>query len=91
MSLQGLIRTGRIDDPVEASGLGNFAIDMLSAGTITHDKFQLAALLEDNGIELGISPGRETLGFSGRALAEDFGILIDALAEMLLRSSFPAE
>jgi zinc protease len=62
---------------------------MLSAGSERYNKFQLAELLEDNGIELGIVPGRESFGISGRSLSEDLPILLDALTEMLLHSAFP--
>jgi zinc protease len=90
VSLQGLVRAGRIDDPPGLPGVGSFAIDMLASGTEQYDKFALAAWLEDNGMELHFSPGREGFNFGGRALSEDFSTLLDALAEMLLRSTFPA-
>jgi zinc protease len=89
VSMQGTIPTGRIDDPTALPGLTHFAVDMLSAGTETRDKFQLAELFEDNGIELGFSAGRETFSFSGRSLSEDLPTMLHGLQEMLLRSTFP--
>lgn len=89
VALCGSVRIGRCDDPPGREGLNSFGADMLANGTRRYDKFALATLLEDHAIDLGFSGGRESLGFSGRSLTEDFPLLVDALAEMLLDSNFP--
>jgi zinc protease len=91
VSLSGLLRCGRIDDPAGLPGLGSFAEEMLGNGTEKHDKFQLAALVEDNGISLGFKLGRENLTFAGRSVTEDFPLLLDVLAEELTASTFPED
>jgi zinc protease len=91
VSLCGSLRIGRCDDPPGREGLAAFGADMLSNGTRRYDKFALAAMLEDRAMDLGFQSGRESLGFAGRGLSEDFPLLVDALAEMLLDSNFPAQ
>ncbi|MCC7477916.1 insulinase family protein [bacterium] len=89
--LHGLLRCGRIDDPPGRPGLGSFVEEMLQSGSQHYDKFALAGMLEDNGISLNYSLGRESLTFGGKSLAEDFTLLLDVLAEQLLRSTFPED
>jgi zinc protease len=91
VSLSGLLQCGSIDDPRGLPGLGSFAEDMLHSGSHKHDKFQLAGMLEDNGISLGYKLGRENLTFAGRSISEDLPLLLDVLAEELMASSFPED
>jgi zinc protease len=91
VNLKGLVRAGRIDDPQDKPGVGSLAVSLLTNGTAKHNKQQLAEIMEDSGMELGFSPSRENFTLSGRSLAEDFPKLLDALAEQLLESTFPAE
>lgn len=89
--VHGLVRCGRIDDPAALPGLGSFVEEMLQNGTGRYDKFALAGLLEDNGIGLNYSLGRENLSFGGRSLSEDFTLLLDVLSEELTGSNFPED
>lgn len=91
VSIKGLVRAGRIDDPPGKPGVGAMAVSLLTSGTAQHSKLELAELMEDSGMELGFNPGRENFGFSGRCLSEDFDKLLDLLAEQLLQPSFPEE
>jgi len=89
VSVNGLIRAGRIDDPPDKPGVGSFAVQMLSSGTTKHSKQELAEIMEGAGLELGFMPGRESFSFGGRSLSEDFPLLLDMLAEQLLEPAFP--
>ncbi len=89
--IHGLLRCGRIDDPQGRPGLGSFVDEMLQSGTQHYDKFALAGMLEDNGISLNYHLGRESTTFGGKSLSEDFTLLLDVLAEQLLRSTFPED
>jgi zinc protease len=89
VSVRGLVCAGRLDDPADKPGVGAMAVALLANGTEEHSKQELAELLEGSGIELGFSAGRETFGFSGRSLSEDFPLLLDLLAEQLLTPAFP--
>ena len=91
VNVHGLVEAGKIDDPAELPGLGNFCVSMLSNGTDKHTKLELAEIMEDAGLEMGFSPSREYFTFSGRSLTEDFELLLDLLAEQLLTPSFPMD
>ena len=90
VNLSGIIPAGAINDPADRSGLTNLTVGMLSNGTTEHSKSELAQIMEGSGISLGFSSSRESFGFSGRSLSEDFGLLLDMLAEQLLKPAFPA-
>ena len=72
----------------------SFVPDMLERGTSSHDRLELARMLEDRAIEIDIS-GESANPFevacSGRALARHLPLLLGLLVEMLLRPTFPAE
>ncbi|MCB1221685.1 MAG: insulinase family protein [Planctomycetales bacterium] len=91
VSVSGVVPAGSVNDPVDRRGLGNMVVSMLSNGTTKHSKAELAEIMEDSGIALGFSPARESFSFSGRSLTEDFGLLLDMLAEQLLEPSFPED
>jgi zinc protease len=68
--------------------------DMLERGTDAHTRLQLARIIEDRGIELGASgDGFNPLEVfcSGRCLSRHLRLVLELLAEMLLRPIFPAE
>jgi zinc protease len=68
--------------------------DMLERGTASHSRMEFARMVEDRGIELDVSGN----GFdpiethcSGRCLSRHLPIVLELLAEMLLRPAFPQE
>lgn len=91
VSISGLVRAGKIDDPPGRHGLSSFGVAMLMNGTGEHTKLELAEIMEDAGLELGFAPSREHFLIAGRSLTEDFELLLDLLGEQLLTPSFPEE
>ncbi len=89
VNIAGIVPAGAINDPADRPGLANLTVGMLSSGTTEHSKAELAEIMEGSGISLGFSPSRENFSFSGRSLTEDFGLLLDMLAEQLLSPAFP--
>lgn len=88
VNVAGIVPAGAINDPPDRRGLGNLVVSMLSNGTQQHSKAELAEILENSGISLGFSPSRENFSFGGKSLTEDFGLLLDMLAEQLLSPKF---
>ena len=43
------------------------------------------------GAQLGFQSGVHTVGFGGKALAEDLDLLLDVLADSLQQPTFPAD
>jgi len=62
---------------------------MLRRGTQSHTFQEINEALDDVGASLSIAAERDEMGFGGRALAEDFDLLINLLAEMLMTPTFP--
>lgn len=89
VNVAGIVPAGAINDPADRQGLANLTVGMLSNGTTEHSKAELAEIMEGSGISLGFGPSRENFSFSGRSLTEDFGLLLDMLAEQLLSPAFP--
>ncbi|TVR23541.1 MAG: insulinase family protein [Anaerolineaceae bacterium] len=72
-------------------GLASMTAVALLHGTQSRDFNTLHAELEDIGADLGFISGLHKVGFSGKALAEDLPTLIEILADVLRRPSFPPE
>jgi len=92
LTIEGSIQAGGIHEEDATAGLANLTAAMLRRGTERYTFQELNQVLDDVGASLNVYAGRDDAGFSGRALADDLGLLIDVLAEVLTRPSFsPAE
>ena len=92
VSVEGTVQAGNLYEEDAKAGLANLTASMLRRGTERHTFQELNALLDDVGASLSVYAGRDDAGFDGRALADDLGLLIDTLAEVLTLPSFaPAE
>lgn len=89
--IQGYLPAGGLLDPLDKLGLADFTALALTRGTQQHNFQQIFDALESVGAGLGVDGGTHTAGFSGRALAEDLGLLLGMLAEALRQPSFPVE
>jgi zinc protease len=91
VSIAGYLQAGSVYDPHEKLGLADFTASTLMRGT-THSTFQeIFESLESIGASLGASSGAHTAGFGGKALADDMGLLLKILAEVLKEPVFPEE
>jgi zinc protease len=91
VTLRGRLRAGGLYDTDKTAGLAHFATAALQRGTRRRTFQQLNAELDRAGMSFGISAGMETIGFSGKALVEDFDRLLDIAADVLLHPAFPRE
>jgi zinc protease len=89
VTLRGRIRAGGLYDTDKTSGLAHFATAALQRGTRKRTFQKLNDELDQNGMSFGIGAGMETIGFSGKALVEDFDRLLDIVADVLLHPTFP--
>jgi zinc protease len=62
---------------------------MLMRGTKRHTFQEINRILDNVGASLDFGSGRHNMSFGGQALAEDFGLLVDLMAECLLEPTFP--
>jgi zinc protease len=91
VALRASLRAGSFFEPRDKPGLAALTAEMLERGTRRRTKLELAGALEGAGAELSFSADQFAVHVRGRALAEDFPVLLTALAEMLREPSFPAD
>ena len=91
VAIEGNLLAGSLFESDETAGLANLTAAMLRRGTHKHTFQELNVALDNVGASLNFSAGRDKMGFSGQALADDFDLLIALLAEMLMQPSFPEE
>ncbi|NOZ29113.1 MAG: insulinase family protein [Chloroflexi bacterium] len=89
--LEGYVQAGSIYEPPQQAGLASFVASMLMRGTETRTFSEINETIESVGASLSFGSGRHTSGFSGQCLAEDLGLLIEILADILQHPTFPEE
>lgn len=85
------IPCGSYLDPLNKTGLADFAANCLNTGTYTHNFMQLSEILENSGASLGIGCGPRAFTIHGKCLAEDLPLLLGLTKEILDEPSFPAD
>lgn len=80
------LRAKHYYDPEDMQGLNAFMSAMLSEGTKTHDAFQLADIVESNGMSFRASAGFITMNMLSADLQKGLNLLFEILTE----SIFPA-
>ena len=89
VTLRGRIRAGGLYDTDKTSGLAHLATAALQRGTRKRTFQKLNDELDRNGVSFGVGAGMETIGFSAKALIEDFERVLDITADTLLHPTFP--
>jgi len=91
ISFGGSIRTW----PDQSAGAGivqDLAVALLDKGTRRRDRFAIADLIDNRGARLSFQSNATRISFFGRALKEDFDLVIELLADQLRDPLFdPAE
>ncbi len=86
-----VLKTGSDANPLDKPGLANFVAAMLDEGTATRSAPQIADQVAQLGAVLTTSSAMDATSVSGRSLTKNFGALLDLMADVTLRPSFPAE
>jgi zinc protease len=89
VNISGNIRAGTIFDTPAKAGVAGLTASNLMNGTEAKSALALAKRLEDRGASLGFGASREGVGIGGSALVQDLPILVETLADVLLRPTFP--
>ncbi len=89
--LAGYLWAGALSEAPGKDGLSSFTAGMLMRGTRNRTFGQINEALESVGAQLGLHGGMHTVGFGGKALAEDLDLLLDILADSLQEPVFPAD
>jgi zinc protease len=89
--LDGALAVGAIHDPVDKAGVSSFVASMLTRGSAQYDFDTFNEAIESIGASLAISSEMHTAAFGTNSLSEDFPRMVEILADMLRRPTFPAE
>ena len=83
------IKGGAMYDPPDKAGLASFATRAMRRGTQCYTFEQLNEETEGRGASVGVDAGKALIEAGGRALKEDTRFLLETIAEVLLRPTFP--
>jgi zinc protease len=89
ISMGGYLPAGSIFETDEKLGLADFVSSSLMRGTQTRTFDAIYNELESVGASMGFDSGVHNISFGGRALVEDFPLLLQLLSESLLAPTFP--
>ena len=91
VSVRGDVAVGAANEPPEKNGLAVFTGAALIRGTARRTFQQIVAETEALGATVNAGGGMHSSGFGGRALTEDFPLILGILADMLRSPTFPAQ
>ena len=91
VTVLGYLRAGAMYDPPGKAGVALFTSSMLTRGTASYTSQRLALLLDSLGATLSVRADLEGVTFSARCLAEDAERILELIAEVLLRPTFPPD
>jgi len=89
--IDGVLRGGGLLEPREKAGLATFHAEMLTRGTQKYNFDALFEEVEGIGASLDTSAGGHTYSFGTKSLAEDLPLMLNLLAEVLRKPTFPAD
>jgi len=87
--LTGILPIGSLCDPPGQEGLAEMTSATLMSGTARYDEERLYERLEFAGANFGYTNSMELTAFRGKALSEDFDLLLETLTETLFTPAFP--
>jgi zinc protease len=89
VSLQFFAKGGLRFERPDQTGLCHFMASLLTKGTVTRSKLEIARTLEDVGGGIEASSGNNAVGLSVSVLKDDFDIALYLLADVVRHPSFP--
>lgn len=89
--LEGCLRAGSVNEPPGLTGLASFTASLLSRGSANYDFDRYNEAVESVGASISVGGGSHTTNFGSESLVEDFPLIVEILADILQRPTFPAE
>ena len=87
--IDGCILTGSIHDPAEKAGLASFVASMLTRGSTHYDFDAFNTIIESVGASMAAGAEDHVTNFGATSLSEDFPMMVEVLADILRRPTFP--
>ena len=91
VSFRLIFRAGDINEPNDSVGLNSAVAALLSEGTENYSSQQLAEKVERLGANLSAGSGSDTTSISASSLTLYASDILDLMAEILLKPTFPEE
>jgi zinc protease len=87
--LTGSLAVGALGETRQTAGLADLTASALMRGTSGRPFERIYETIESLGASLSIGAGTHATSFRGKALAEDLGVLLDLLNDVLRQPAFP--
>jgi zinc protease len=91
VAVSAILRGGAVADPQELNGLTGLFAALIEKGAGERDAAQFAEAVDSVGGSLAASAGLENITITGDFLARDAGLMVELLADMLLRPALDAD
>ena len=89
--LEGCLRAGSVDEAAHQAGLASFTASLVSRGSAHYDFDRYNEAVESVGASISVSGGSHVTSFGSECLVEDFPLIVEILADILRRPTFPPE
>lgn len=86
-----VVRGGSSDDEPSEPGFAQLLADSLKEGTGTRGGADIAEAMQAAGGDLGVAAGPDALGLGASGLAEKLSQVLETLADVACRASFPED
>jgi zinc protease len=90
IAFSGFVRGGALADPAEKPGVGSLVAGLLDRGAGKRNAYEFADALEGVGGTFQAAAGAESISFHGQFLARDRALMIELLADALMRPRLDA-
>jgi zinc protease len=90
IAFSGFVRGGALADPSGKAGVGSLVAGLLDRGAGKRSAFEFADALEGVGGTFNAGAGAEAISFNGQFLARDRALMVELLADALMRPRFEA-
>ena len=91
IAFSGFVRGGALADPAGKPGVASLVAGLLDRGAGKRNAFEFADAVEGVGGSFSAAAGAEAISFSGQFLARDRALMIELLADALMRPRFDAQ
>jgi len=91
IAFSGFVRGGAAADPAGKSGVASMVAGLLDRGAGKRNAFEFADAVEGVGGSFGAAAGSESISVSGQFLARDRALMIELLADALMRPRLDAK
>lgn len=91
IAFSGFVRGGALADPAGKSGVASLTARLLDRGAGQRSAFEFADAVEGVGGTFSASAGAEAISVSGQFLSRDRALMVELIADALIRPHFAAE